>query len=116
MELAEVITVIGVSLITALSGIAVAMINRGNKRQKKNEEERKQYEKKQDARASQRAKESKQSMNLMSATNRLAIATAVAVKEQRFNGQMEEAMEVAREAQSNYYCFINSVAAEQLTE
>ena len=62
-------------------------------------------------RAKVRAEESRLSMKLMSASVHLGMATAIAIKEKKINGQMDSALIKAKETESEYYDFINGVAA-----
>lgn len=101
------------TLISALSAILVAVFTglfaRDSRRRKSRDDE-------QDARAKIRAKESRLSMQLMSANVKLGIATALAVEQKKFNGEMKDARESADKAQKAYWDFINSTAAEEITK
>lgn len=101
------------AVISALSAICVAVLTglfaRDSKRRKAKEDE-------QDARAKIRARESALSMQLMSANVKLGIATALAVEQKKFNGEMKDARESAAKAQKAYWDFINGTAAEEITK
>jgi len=92
-------------------GIAVAIIagmfNHENK--KRNAETAKS-----ERRAAIRAEESQLAMRLMSANTSLAVATGLALKEDRTNGKMEIALSEASKAQADYFKFINDVASKQM--
>lgn len=101
------------TLISALSAILVAVFTglfaRDSRRRKSRDDE-------QDAHAKIRAQESRLSMQLMSANVKLGIATALAVEQKKFNGEMKDARESADKAQKAYWDFINSTAAEEITK
>ena len=101
------------TLISALSAVLVAVFTglfaRDSRRRKSRDDE-------QDARAKIRAQESRLSMQLMSANVKLGIATALAVEQKKFNGEMKEARESADKAQKAYWDFITSTAAEEITK
>ena len=101
------------AIIAFIQVIAVAVIGgmfqRSEKRNKKERE-------KADNRAASRAKESRLAMCLVSASAGLSRATAIAVKNNVFNGDTERALEVHEKAQREYFKYINELAAEQLTE
>ena len=67
-----------------------------------------------EARAALRAEESRLSMKLMSASVHLGMATALAMKEGATNGKMESALRNAKETESEYYDFINAIAARSI--
>lgn len=99
------------ALISAISAICVAVLTglfaRDNKRRKAHEDEL-------EARARKRAQESHLSMQLMSASVKLGIATALAVEQKKFNGEMKDARESADKAQKAYWEFINHTAADEI--
>ncbi|MEG0778409.1 MAG: hypothetical protein RSG55_06135 [Oscillospiraceae bacterium] len=64
-------------------------------------------------RADRRAEESRLSMELMSASCKLGVVTAKAVTHQHVNGDVEEAMTAAKEAQEQYDKFLHKLAAKQ---
>ena len=47
---------------------------------------------------------------------KLGIATAMAVEQQKFNGEMKDARESADKAQKAYWEFINNTAADEITK
>ena len=69
-----------------------------------------------EARAAIRAEESRLSMQLMSASVNLGVVTAVAVKDGKANGNVNEAVSKAHIAQQEYYNFINTLAAKKLSK
>ena len=101
------------AVISAMSAVCVAVLTglfaRDSKHRKTKEDER-------DARAKVRALESALSMHLMCANIKLGIATALAVEQKKFNGEMKDARESAARAQKAYQDFINSTAAEEITK
>ena len=68
------------------------------------------------ARNDLRAQENRLSMSLMSASLRLGVATAVAVKDGTINGKMSAALDHAETAQTEYYDFINKTAANTINK
>ena len=76
---------------------------------------REENEKKIEKRAAIRAEESRLAMRLMSANTSLAVATGLALKENRVNGKMDIALAEAGKAQADYFAFINSVASSQMS-
>lgn len=101
------------ALISAASAICVAILTglfaRDSRRRKAADDDQK-------AHAQMRAKESRLSMQLMSASVKLGIATAMAVEQQKFNGEMKDARESADRAQKAYWEFINNTAADEVTK
>jgi len=96
--------------IAGLCSIVVAIIEvRGVRDRKNSKEEAERAEK----RAARRAEESRLSMELMSASCKLGVVTAKAVTNQHINGDVEEAMQAAKEAQENYNTFLHEIAAYQ---
>ena len=69
-----------------------------------------------ETRAILRAEESRLSMKLMSSGVNLGIATAIAIKEGRMNGQMDTALAEAAKTEAEYYDFINAVASKQIVK
>ena len=67
-------------------------------------------------RAARRAEESRLSMVLMSANCALALITAKKLAGMHTNGDVEEAMDAAREAQEEYQKFLRAQAADQVTK
>jgi hypothetical protein len=100
-----------VAVIAALQVIGVAVIGGlFNRESKKHTAENNRVDKQ----IKTRIKEGRLSMKLMSANTGLAVATSIAVKEGKVNGEMEQAMNTARQAQRDYYDFINEIASEQM--
>jgi len=98
--------------------IIAGLFNRESKKRKKENEaierQRKEENAKLDSRAKIRAQEITLAMQLMSANTSLAVATGLALKEERVNGQMDIALAEAGKAQADYFKFINSLASEQM--
>lgn len=69
-----------------------------------------------EARAERRAEESHLSMRMMSASIELGVATAIAVAEQKLNGEMASARKAAAAAQKDYRDFVAQIASEQLAK
>ena len=69
-----------------------------------------------DARAARRATESRLAMDLMYATCSLSLTTAKKLAGQHTNGDVEEAMEAAKEAQEQYTDFLQRQAANQVAK
>jgi hypothetical protein len=65
-------------------------------------------------RAKIRAEESHLAMKMMSANGRLACATAIAVKGGDKNGNLDSAIAKVEAAESEYYNFINRIAAAKM--
>ena len=55
-------------------------------------------------------------MKLIYADMSLMMATTRAVRDGKTNGEMSSALEVAGKVQLEYYNFINSIAAKQITK
>jgi len=89
------------SIIAALGGISVAIIETRNTKERKRTE----------ARALRRAEESRLSMELMSATCTLACVTATALRDGHTNGTLEPALEEAHRAQNEYHAWVMNEAA-----
>lgn len=101
------------ALVSALSAVCVAVLTglfaRDSRRRKAVEDNQKAHEQ-------MRAKESRLSMQLMSASVKLGIATAMAVEQKKFNGEMKDARESAEKAQKAYWEFINNTAADEISK
>lgn len=97
-------------VITGIFGVIIALLEiRGQREQKSCMAEQQRSE----SRAARRAEESRLSMELMAASCKLGVVTAKAVTHQHVNGDVEEAMEAAAEAQAQYDAFLRRVAAAQ---
>lgn len=101
------------TVISALSAIFVAVLTglfaRDTRHRKSADDNNKAHEQ-------MRAKESRLSMQLMSASVKLGVATSMAVEQHKFNGEMKDARESAEKAQKAYWEFINSTASEEITK
>ena len=101
------------AVITALTAVVVAVIEAvaaWDRRQSR--QDRIRAEK----RAARRAKESRLSMDLMSANCALALTTAKKLAGLHTNGDVEEAMEAAKTAQTAYLDFLQDQAAGQVAK
>lgn len=97
-------------IIPGICSIIIAVIEiRGSSERKASKVDAERAER----RASRRAEESRLSMELLSASCKLGVVTAKAVTNQHVNGDVEEAMQAAKEAQDNYDAFLHAVAAYQ---
>ncbi len=101
-----------IAIIGCFQMIAVAVIGglfaRDSRKRKKQLEDA-------EVRAALRAEESRLNMKLLSASLGLSVETAHAIKRGHTNGEMEEALGTAEAVKSEYYNFVNSVAAKQIT-
>lgn len=93
------------AIIAAVAAIVVAVVETRNRKQFKLTEER----------AEQRAKESRLSMDLMYATCALSLTTAKKLANMHTNGDVEEAMDAAREAQEAYQAFVRDETAKMVS-
>lgn len=89
-----------------ITAIIVAVIETRNHKQHKRTE----------ARAEMRAQESRLSMEMMYANCALALITAKKLAGMHTNGDVEEAMNAAREAQKAYEDFVRDLTAEKITK
>lgn len=92
--------------IAAIATIVSAYIAVSTKRQNK----------KIDERAERRAKESRLSMDLMYASCALSLTTAKKLANMHTNGDVEEAMDAAENAQKAYINFVRDEAARTITK
>lgn len=101
------------AVIAGMSAILVAVIEAvaaHDRRQSREDRERAEK------RAARRAEESRLSMDLMSANCALALTTAKKLAGMHTNGDVEEAMTAAREAQEHYVDFLQKQAAVQVSK
>jgi hypothetical protein len=89
------------AIIAALATIVVAVLEVRNRRERGKAEERYAI----------RSEESRLSMELMSAQCKLSLVTAKAVLNMKTNGDVEEAFEAVKEAQTKYDEYIRKLAA-----
>lgn len=94
------------AFVSAAAIVIVAVIETNNKKDRLRT----------DKRAERRAKESMLAMELQSATCALALVTAKKVNGKQTNGDVEEAMQKALEAQGRYEAFMNSLAANEVAK
>jgi hypothetical protein len=102
-----------ITAVGCFQAVAVAVIGGLFARESR---QRKAAQNKTEERATIRAEESGLSMRFMSASIELAVATALAVKEGKANGKMDAAVTKAEKAQTDYYAFVNRVAAAQISK
>ena len=108
MQIQLEVAIIG--LIQALMvAIVGGMFARDSTKRKKDGE-------KAEAKAAMRAEESHLTMKLMSAAVNLGAATAIAVKEQKTNGEMAAALAEAETVEQEYRDFIRTMASRKITE
>lgn len=101
------------AVISAIALVAVAIIESVSLRERKKERADKERI---EQRAALREHESHLSMQMMSAACALALVTAKKVTGMHTNGDVEEAMDKARDAQKNYQTFLEETAARQLAK
>lgn len=101
------------AVISAIALIAVAVIEAVTLKERKNAKAEKERT---ERRATLREQESHLSMQMMSAACALSLVTAKKVTGMHTNGDVEEAMDKAREAQSKYQEFLEETAARQLAK
>lgn len=92
--------------IAAIATIVSAYIAVAQKRQNK----------KVDERAERRARESRLAMDLMYASCSLSLTTAKKLANMHTNGDVEDAMNAATEAQAAYIDFVRNEAARQISK
>lgn len=93
------------AIVAAIATIVVAIIETRNRKQFKLSEER----------AEKRAKESRLAMDLMYATCSLSLTTAKKLANMHTNGDVEEAMDAARNAQDAYQAFVRDETARMVS-
>lgn len=101
------------AVIAGMSAILVAVIEAfaaHDRRQSREDRERAEK------RAARRAEESRLSMDLMNANCALALTTAKKLAGMHTNGDVEEAMTAAKEAQEHYLDFLQKQAAAQVSK
>lgn len=94
------------AIVSGICAIIVAAIGAASARERKRT----------DARAAVRAEESLLSMRMMSASIDLGVATAMAVQDQKFNGEMTVAKQNAAEIQKDYQAFLQRTTAHQVSK
>ena len=94
------------ALISAAALIIVAIIETGNKRDRKRTE----------IRAARRERESRLSMDMMSASLDLAYVTSLAVTGGHTNGNVEAAQTKAKSAQEAYETFLRDETAKAVSK
>lgn len=95
-----------VALISAASLVLVALIQNNSKKREKEQKEQNHL----------RAQESKLSMNMMYACCVLSKGTAIALKNNHFNSEVEHGIELVNNATDEYDTFLRSTAASSINE
>lgn len=105
------------AMIAAAGTIAVALIEaRAAKDRKRAEAQATEDRERVERRARVREQESRLSMEMMSATCALSLVAAKKLTGHQTNGDVEAAMEKARNAQSKYVDFLRDTAAHQVAK
>lgn len=100
-------------LISGAAVVLVAVIEAAAARERKSiREDRERTER----RAAVRAEESRLSMDMMAATCALSLVMAKKLTGQHTNGDVEDAMEQAKDAQGEYADFLRSVTSKQVSK
>ena len=102
-----------ITAIASIETIVVAVI--GGLFIRESRRNKKAYEKA-DAQAALRAEEGLLSMKLTSASVNLGVATAIAIRDGKTNGEVNGALKEAGEAKRDYQDFIKRVAAKQIVK
>jgi len=92
------------AVVAALSMIACAYITTGNKK----------YQKKAETRAEARAKEGQLMLGMIHAIGKLTVGTALAIKNNHCNGELEEGLQAVSDCESSYAVFIEEIAMAHL--
>ena len=101
--------------ITALATIAVALVQyKANKEKKEYEQKTQEMLKKQQTQHDIRVRESRLSMDMMHATAKLCVGTALAIKKGHANGELDEGLECVNKATNEYEKFMKDMAANQV--
>ena len=100
-----------IAAIVLVQTVAVAVINGIFSRDKKTREAEKQQA---EERSILRAEESLLAMEIMSANISLSVEIVHALQEGRTNGKTASALIEAERAQSDYFAFINKIAAQKI--
>lgn len=95
-----------VAIISAISLILVAKIQNDSKKRNKEQEER----------AFLRARESKLSMDMMYACCILSKGTAIALKNNHFNSEVDNGIKLVDEATNKYNTFLRETAANSMND
>jgi len=110
----EYVVAVETILIAVLTAFIVRKEKKRDKRDKAHDEADEKRREMLDKRAELRQRESLLSMELMSATISLGIATAHAVKNDKTNGAMASAVQRAEQANAGYSTFIKSTASDNM--
>lgn len=101
------------SLISSLAVVLVAVIEALSLRERRHE---KRIRERAERLEQDRAKESRLAMQMMDASLDLGIATALAVEQHKFNGELKAAKEKAATAQEEYRVFVLDLASRQIAK
>ena len=103
------------ALISAVSCIVAAIITAKSAAERKNDEEkRKKDEAARAEREQERKDEMRLSMKLMSASCKLSVVTATAMRDGHTNGTLASALEDANNAQEEYQRFLEATTAANI--
>ena len=100
-------------IIPAAAAVIVAVIEAIAARERKQIKDGRERD---ERRQADRAEESRLSMRMMDASLELGIATAIAVEEQKLNGEMKAAKAAAAAVRKDYHDFVEKLAARQLAK
>lgn len=101
--------------ITALATIMVAFVQyKANKEKKEYEHKTQEMLKKRQHQHDIRVRESRLSMDMMHATAKLCVGTALAIKRGHANGELDEGLKYVDKAVIEYEKFMKDMAADQV--
>lgn len=106
-------TVLWTGIISGIFLVVVAVIEAVAARDRKRVKEERERD---ERRAADRAEESRLAMRMMDASLELGLATAIAVEEQKLNGEMKAGKAAAQAARADYHAFVEKIAARQLAK
>lgn len=101
----QLITAVGIIVVAIINGIMLLRSNHDRKDRERTEQ-----------RAKRRAEESLLAMEMQSAALTLSILTATKLKGGLVNGDLDQAIVEAKEANNSYQKFINRTAAAQVSK
>lgn len=112
----DIITACISGLMTIIVTVIGVLGAKDRKKANKDREEAKDERREASEKAKIRAKESRLSMAMQNANCMLAVVTAKAVLHQHTNGDVEEAMNAAQTAETDYNEFLREISAEKITK